>query len=399
MTLPSLEPLPRPLMTSDPGSYANFTIVDRMPQIIHQVIQDNSYPPHIASALEAFRDEIARQPVQPLYESAPDIDFWNASLSAYASNTWFELPWYFAETYFYRKLLEAIGYFQPGLWQGHDPFHQQKRMQMETDIQGLASKWEQSFTQAPEAIFEELLHSCLWGNRADLSRFAIQQVAHSDLATRKNRPHILIDHTAQVHELLSAGVQRVDFINDNVGRELFFDLAVSDFLLTQGWTSHVHFHVKNQPFYVSDAMPADVEQTVSLLKAVPSQSIQDLGMRLADDLAERRLNFHTDPFWTTCLMFRHMPPHLKEQIAGADLVLLKGDVNYRRLLDDCHWPFTTSMEDVTGYFPASFAVIRTLKGEIMVGLQPGLAEAIAAEDPDWLINGKRGVIQLVQRAI
>jgi hypothetical protein len=56
------------------------------------------------------------------------------------------------------------------------------------------------------------------------------------------------------------------------------------------------------------------------------------------------------------------------------------------------------MEDVTSYFPASFVVLRTLKGEIMVGLQPGQAEAVAAEDPHWLTNGKRGVIQFIQRA-
>ncbi len=31
----------------------------------------------------------------------------------------------------------------------------------------------------------------------------------------------------------------------------------------------------------------------------------------------------------------------------------------------------------------------------MVGLKAGQAEALQAEDPAWLINGKRGVIQLV----
>jgi hypothetical protein len=96
-------------------------------------------------------------------------------------------------------------------------------------------------------------------------------------------------------------------------------------------------------------------------------------------------------------MYRQMPVHLRTQLAQADLVLLKGDVNYRRLLDDAHWPFTTRMEDVTGYFPATFAVLRTLKGEIMVGLQAGQAEAIAAKDPQWLTNGKRGVLQLIPK--
>ncbi len=31
----------------------------------------------------------------------------------------------------------------------------------------------------------------------------------------------------------------------------------------------------------------------------------------------------------------------------------------------------------------------------MVGLEPGQAKELQAEDPTWMINGKRGVIQLV----
>jgi hypothetical protein len=37
--------------------------------------------------------------------------------------------------------------------------------------------------------------------------------------------------------------------------------------------------------------------------------------------------------------------------------------------------------------------LRTLKGELIVGLKPGQAEAVAAADPAWLVNGRRGVIQ------
>jgi hypothetical protein len=94
-------------------------------------------------------------------------------------------------------------------------------------------------------------------------------------------------------------------------------------------------------------------------------------------------------------MFREMPVHLRQELASAGLVLVKGDVNYRRLLDDRHWPPTTRMEAVCVYFPAPFVTLRTLKSEIMAGLQPGQAQALQVEDSTWLINGKRGVIQLV----
>jgi hypothetical protein len=162
-----------------------------------------------------------------------------------------------------------------------------------------------------------------------------------------------------------------------------------------GWAQQIHLQLKGQPFFVSDAMPEDALHSVALLNAVPDPEMQALGARLELRLEEGRLVFDTDPFWMSWQMFREMPPHLREQLASAGLVLLKGDVNYRRLLDDRHWPHITRLESVCDYFPAPFVALRTLKGEIMAGLQPGQAEALQAEDPAWLINGKRGIIQLV----
>jgi hypothetical protein len=37
--------------------------------------------------------------------------------------------------------------------------------------------------------------------------------------------------------------------------------------------------------------------------------------------------------------------------------------------------------------------LRTLKAEIIVGLRSGEAERLQTEDPAWLVNGKRGVVQ------
>lgn len=380
-------------MTSEPGSFARATIIERKPQIIEQVILDNHYPPVIVRALDEFRNEIATQPIQPLRETASDIADWNDALTAYAGKTWLEVPWYFAETFFYRKLLEAIQYFQTG--EKQNPYQALKDRLIAGDIQRLSAEWDQFAALDVVSLFEALLHSCLWGNRADLSNFTVKVKARGGLSAREERHLILIDHTDPIRAILSKGVQRVDFINDNVGSDLLFDLAFSDFLLRQGWVSHIHLHLKNYPFFVSDAMLEDVLQTVTLLKSSSSEAMSAMGVRLEEALDAQRLHLNTDPFWTSWKMFRQMPPHLREQISHADLVFIKGDVNYRRLLDDLHWPYTTRLEDVVGYLPAPFVALRTLKGEIMVGLQPGEAETLQAEDPTWLINGKRGVIQLV----
>jgi hypothetical protein len=383
-------------MTSEPGSFARATILERKPQIIRQVLADNACPPAVASALEDLRDEIASQPIQPLRETAADTALWNAELSAnYPGRTWLEVPWYFAETYFYRRVLEATGYLQPGAGQGSDPFQKPKRAQIDNDIPRLATDWEPLSRLDVDTRFVALLHSSLWGNRADLSNFTVQVRARGGLATAAERHLILIDHTRRVRELFAGGLGQVDFICDNAGSDLLSDLALADFLLRQGWAGEIHLHLKNQPFFVSDAMPADAHYTVEQLQTASAAGLRDLGARLAADLARGRMVFASDPFWTTFQMFRQMPAHLGQELAGAGLVLVKGDVNYRRLLDDRHWPHTARMEDICAYFPAPFVTLRTLKGEIMVGLQPGQAEALLAEDPTWLINGKRGILQLV----
>ena len=381
-----------PLMTSEPGSFARSTIVERTPQIIQQIIRDNDYPPEIVEALQAFQQEIAGELLQPLQEMAPDSGFWNQEIAAYQDRSWLELPWYLAEAYFYRRLLEAVRYLAPGPWQGRDPFGKQKRVQEQEAASWLAKNWQQLAGAEALVKLEALLLSSLWGNRADLSNLAVREQATAGLAARQERGYILIDDTEEVVARLAAGLERVDFVNDNTGRELLFDLALADFLLAGGLADKIVFHLKDRPFFVSDAMPQDVHALLALVR--PGA----LGRRLDEHLTAGRLVLKDNPFWTRCLMFYQMPPALGAELARSDLVVLKGDVNYRRLLGDRHWPHTARIEEIAAYFPAPLLVLRTLKGEIMVGLKPEQAERLAAQDSDWLINGKRGIVQFVNKS-
>ena len=388
--------LPPLLMTSEPGSFARRTIVERKPQIVSQVIEDNDYPPATIERLMAFAQEIASEPLRPLRTEAPEADLWNGELAPYRGRTWLEMPWYLAEAFFYRRLLEVVGYFQPGPWQRCDPFAKPKQSQMALAVDRLATDWDALDAAGTDLAFEALLHSSLWGNRADLSNESIRLAVRGGLAAREERHNLLVDHTGQVHRILAAGLERVDFVNDNVGLDLLFDLALTDLLLGLGWVRRVVFHLKACPFFVSDAMPEDAGATLSLLEASLTLSVRELGGRLMAYLDAGHLRLEADPFWTGPLMFRQLPPSLRTDLARSDLVILKGDVNYRRLLDDRHWPHTARLEDVAATFPAPLLVLRTLKGEILVGLAPGQATALAAQDPTWLINGQRGLIHLCQ---
>jgi hypothetical protein len=205
--------------------------------------------------------------------------------------------------------------------------------------------------------------------------------------------NLLVDHSEQVwQQLCSGGGQHLIVIADNAGTELLMDLALIDLLLSEGLVALVDLQLKPQPFFVSDAMPKDITAALQAL-TYGGEAAAALRRRLQGHLQTRRLRLQTHWFYPTCLSYFRMPVDLQAELAAADLVIIKGDANYRRLLGDAHWPTTAPFEAITDYFPVPFVSLRTLKAEVIVGLAPGQAEQLQAEDPNWKINGRRGVIQ------
>lgn len=382
-------------MTSEPASFARRTVTDGKPRNIEAALQDNAYPPQIVAALHDLRRELASEPIRPPDPTAPEADFWQAQWARYRGRTWLEVPWYFAEAYFYRRLLETVGYFRPGPWQGRDPFAAQKERLLEEEIAPFAEALAALAGRDDDEVAAALIRGCLWGNRADLSNWGM------GLGGDSPGQALLIDHTSRLVALLRENHPVIHVIGDNAGLELLFDLALADFLLSRGWAQQIILHLKADPFFVSDALSRDVHHTLERLAtcrdepmARPSP-LPALATRLRRTLDDGHLVLSTHPFWNSCLAFHDMPSDVRASPEQADLVLLKGDANYRRLLGDRHWPPTTRLQDAAEYFPRPFAVLRTLKAELIVGLEAGQVEALSAEDPDWMVNGQRGIIQVV----
>ena len=206
---------PPPLMTGEPDSFANRTMTTRKPTVIRNILNDygSRYPAAFKLALQALHDEVIEDKViQPLKTAAPDGPDWTRAWQPYQNSTWLNCPWYFAEAFLYRRILEAVDYFGHGKWAGIDPYLPRK-------------------------------------------------------------------------------------------------------------------------------------------------------------------------------------PTLQGGFARSQLLIFKGDANYRRLVGDSRWPATVPIADIVPYLPAPFITLRMMKSDPVVRLQPGQAEALDVEDPDWRVNGKRGMIQ------
>jgi uncharacterized protein with ATP-grasp and redox domains len=408
--MPAGLPLPPLFSTSEPESFALRSIRDRHALSLLAVIEENGVEEPYRSRLLAFRkealggalsDPFAREGWDSSLFQPQELADWRRELGHLVGRSWYDLPWYFAEAFFFLALLFAFGYYEPsGPHRLQDPFAAQKRRELSLPGGGLdaASSLAASPAgdSAPEEALRELLLASLWGNRVDLS---MQRLAGSCRLSflRHEAREVLVDQSAAVARKLQR-VRRVDFILDNSGPELVCDLMLASWLLLEDPERRIVLHAKRSPFYVSDATASDVRAALQTMAASPQAPVRRTGESLGCELEQGRLALRAHWFWNGPLFFAEMPPELRRELAGSGLVLIKGDANYRRLLGDRKWPPVTRMESLTGYFPAPLAVLRTLKSELVIDLQPGQAEGLDREDPEWRTNGRRGVIRLVAEA-
>jgi hypothetical protein len=360
----------------------------RVPKIITEVQELNpDYAAPIQESLDALRQSLeAGAPIPMIDLPAPDHDDWTVSYATHKGHTWLNTDWFFAEIFFYRHLIQAVRWWETG----RDPFAPKKAAELASH-----SLWElveQALLVDGKLSVEErlfrLIHSALWGNRIDLSFPASlehgQTVMDEDL--------LVDDALAAIQRLLETrGV--VHIIADNTGSELAMDLVLADALLN-GVAERVIFHVKVHPTFVSDATPADVLTLLGKLESGHhGDAAKHLGKRLRTAHNTGRLRIAPDLFWNSSYFLSEIPPRLSQTFQNAVLVIVKGDLNYRRTVCDSIWPEGVTFADATSYFPAPLLALRTLKSDPLVGLPPGRAQQLDNADALWRVNGRRGVIQ------
>jgi hypothetical protein len=388
-------PAPPVILGDKPGTFPHGVLAERHPAIIRQVRDAFPYGPDIHRALDALLASCTEGVIEPLPAEAHDRDRWRDwGLDAYAGRSWFEVPWLWSESYFYRRLHHAVGYFGPGPWQGIDPFRPFKLAELdapETDeelavLDGLASR-------PAEERAHALLHGSLWGNRADLGF----RLSDAGAEGRAAVPGLVADDSEALRSLTAgpeATTGTLCLVADNAGRELIPDLLLAAHLLAHGRIGRVVLHVKPYPYYVSDATTADVVDALRRLTAAPGEA-SAYGRRLWSAMADGTLTVRAHPFAAAPLPYAEMPDDLRAEFAAATLTIVKGDLNYRRLVGDRLWPPTTPFANVTAYFPGPVAALRTLKSDVITGLTADTEAAlVAAEGQRWRTGGTHALIQV-----
>jgi uncharacterized protein with ATP-grasp and redox domains len=382
--------VPPPLRTDGSNAFARYSMQERVPRIARDVLDRNpDYPSAIQRAVESLAQHIEEDaPLPAPLPPAPDVLEWAAAHAELVGQTWLRAQWFHAELAFYRELAQACRFWETG----RDPFAPVK----EEELSG-ERPWSRletalaSADQAREERIAELLEGCLWGNRVDLS-YAIEN-AHA----QGQKGDLLVDERAAAIPLLVRPGAHVHIVTDNTGTELALDLALVG-AVVEDPTARVTLHVKMQPLFVSDATPRDAWRLIGRMRERPGL-LRALADRLDECFDAGRLELWPDPFWTGPRFLWEAPAHLREALASATVVVLKGDANYRRLIGDGLWAPTTPLARACAYARAPVVCLRTMKSDPVVGLPEGLGELLDATQPRWRIDGQRGVLQTFTPAI
>ena len=169
------------------------------------------------------------------------------------------------------------------------------------------------------------------------------------------------------------------------------DLLLADHLLDTDRATRVVVHVKAYPYFTSDATMADVLASVRRLRSGPAA---EAGHRLWHALRSGGLVVSAHPFSVAPRSYHDMPADLAADFAAATVTIMKGDLNYRRLVGDRTWPADTPFEEVTNYFPGPVVALRTLKSDVVVGVPRDVLTTLDETGEPWRTSGAHALVQV-----
>ncbi|XP_017471973.1 PREDICTED: protein-glutamate O-methyltransferase-like isoform X2 [Rhagoletis zephyria] len=340
-----------------------------------------------------------------------DKEDWNQFIENLGDekNSFFKTCWLYAECYIYRRL---SSFFENSLSLSEfDYFAKQKRNALVKSIECIEEILNvvQGIDCTTSDSFKLMLKLNLWGNRCDLSITSGKEVQLEgnpfDLV-RSFDHKIIIDDSSFIIECLksenSIKPAIVEFICDNAGYELFTDFVLADYLIKSEMADKVRFNLKAIPWFISDATINDFNWTLQFLQNHSVPILKEYGMRWQRFLNESKFEIAPlDYFWTSPYEYyrmRDVNPNLYARLSEANLIIFKGDLNYRKLIGDFSWDFTESFTTCLRDFrPTNICSLRTVKADLICGLAEGQADMLKNKSKDWMITGDYGTIQFAEK--
>ncbi|KAH8860715.1 Protein-glutamate O-methyltransferase [Schistosoma japonicum] len=423
-----------PKLTFRNSEFALNTISERWPTILSQLI-DSIYRNRETYCTAAQQDisdnlkELTRhichlrydimtnKPVTflsfPLLGSA-EMELWEHLLSVFGVKLkrsddikpeglhlcWYDLPWLFAECYLYRRIVDAA------LW---------------------ANEFDLSLH--PDGNFQ------LTGfdQVSDFMKRVEKQIVVND----GNAIHRFCKKFLDLMSLKDSDRKlRVAVILDNSGPELVADLCFAEYFVASHIAENVSFHGKSIPWFVSDVTGKDFNWLLNINNSelvFNNDSYVHLLTKWSEVWRKRiqdgSFHFRTSYFWTTPCTYDEIETvdsALYQDLSkNYDLIIFKGDLNYRKLLGDRQWKPDNPEDKINAFRrvqigrPSSctcsekfgdlkpgepitncscgplVVALRVAKSDVAVGVDHDLLTELQKKTKQWWTIGKYGFIQVV----
>lgn len=336
------------------------------------------------------------------------------------NNTYFSAPWLYSECYVYRRIKSIFE--ETSTLKDFDYFMYHKKAELENSLDAVASvvesvnkfKESQPSENEIQQFFCKMMKVNLWGNKNDLSITLGQEISGEGrdpiAETDKFNEFLLVDNTKEIWNCLNQTERKhIDFINDNAGYELLCDLVLAEFMLHFNIAKRIKFRLKSIPWFISDALPHDFYETIDKLKSSKIPNVSEFGNKLKTLNDDGNLTIISPPdlYFTGPYEFSKMEEidnELWKKLKEVDLLIFKGDLNYRKLLGDKNWiPSTGFGTSLCGFKPTNLCAMRTVKADLISGIDQKVADDLAQQDDEnsmyntWMSTGKYGVIQFVKK--
>lgn len=239
------------------------------------------------------------------------------------------------EFWLYFRILEAVRFGETRL----DPFRAIKHRDLDKHL-----------TWADDAVgrtttLAQGLNLSLDANAHDLSQLSGPTSSH--------------DVGREELQMEPLSVSRLNIVTDNFGGEFVADLVLAIVAAEAG--AEVVIHVKQLPMFVSDTTADDVTILFDRI-----DKVSPFGSRLQAAADRGDIRFATHAFWSAPKFFDRMP--VADLGSGDVLTVVKGDLNFRRLIGDVSVPVDRPFQSLAVLPAAPVLSLRSIKSYCVAGM-------------------------------
>lgn len=374
---------------------------------------------HVLTDTSAQMNEVLEEAIQTVLRSV-NIEYNDHTHMRFLR----EVPFLASEFYFYYYILYL--YYQINNCNTiEDPYRYYKRKDqenMETKkpfenmcINFLASL--ESFNPMSENKLKNLIRLCVNMNSSDLSQTnsSVGEIKSTNMPINDTEDFCNFLKTDNAFNRDST----IQLITDNCGQELISDILLGISLLKRTNAQQVVYHIKRLPIFVSDSIMSDVYdamEVISICRYIKRENGTNIFMLQQNEIGKdptaesityqclfndgmiKQLVFRVDNCWHLPTLFKDLNifKDWSKEDNDCALIIVKGDLNYRRLVGDYKYDCDESVRDKTRYIKKPLLILRSLKSNVVLDIPAEKAQELDAQNPNWRTAGDYGIIQFVK---